>query len=93
MCPEEKRDELGLDTLTVEQAEKIFRELYSTLEKTVGPWSTGRIFACGPDEFDEERPVEMIQEVINNMAKMLGIKTAKKLTLMALESLQKGKLK
>lgn len=71
-----------------EEAESIYRELYSTMMKTIGPWSTKKILGEGMEGFDPEKPIESIQNAINNLAKMVGIRTAKRITLLAMTSLR-----
>jgi len=75
--------------LEVDQAEKVYHELYETMIRTIGPWSTKKIFNGGPENFNREKPVECLTEVINSMSTLIGVKMAKKITLLALEAMQK----
>ena len=85
---EEKKDTLKIEA---ELAEDIYEELFNTMAKTVGPWSTKKIFGGGVEQFDASRPVESVRDIVNNMSKMLGAKIAKKITLLAIKTLTNKK--
>ena len=84
-CKDMDKEPLKIDPA---EAERIYKELYETMVKTVGPWSANKIFDGGPDTFEPERPVESIHKVIGNMSKMLGVKTAKRITLLAIKDMK-----
>ena len=91
MAEGEKDSQSGSFQIDPEHAEEIFNELFNTMEKTVGPWSTKKIFTGPIEKFNPESPVESIHIVIHNMSKMLGVKTAKKIVLIAMNQLMKKK--
>jgi hypothetical protein len=67
---------VDLEELDTESAEQIYRELYKTLGKAIGPQMARNIIKMGEEGFDKEHPVESLKSLNGSLVTAFGKTTA-----------------
>ena len=64
------------EELDTASAEQIYRELYKTLGKAIGPQMARNIIKMGDEGFDREQPVESLKSLNESLVTAFGKTTA-----------------
>lgn len=64
------------EELDTASAEQIYRELYKTLGKAIGPQMARNIIKMGDEGFDREKPVESLKDLNESLVTAFGKTTA-----------------
>lgn len=79
-----------MDVLDAESAERIYRELYRTLGKAIGPQMARNILKMGEGDFDRANPASSLKSLNESLVTAFGKATAQVMVSTSVKSCFEG---
>ncbi len=79
-----------MEVLDAESAERIYRELYKTLGKAIGPQMARNILKMGESDFDKENPSKSLKTLNTSLITAFGKATAQVMVSTSVKSCFEG---